>query len=325
MKPRCRAAVVDAASRKLVLGQIATPVPAKGEVLIAVAAVGVNRLDLDQKADPANAGAVLGLEAAGTVVALGEGVAGHKVGDRVMALLRSGAYAEYAAVTAELALPIPSSMTFEEAAAIPEAYFTVWSNVFMDAGLEAGEILLVHGGSSGVGSAAIQIAKVMGAVVVTTAGSDEKAEFCRSLGADLAINYRAQEFEKETARFCGERGVSVILDWIGQDYLQKHLSLLGRKGRLVLIDSRTEGGGPADLGLVMDKSLRITGSLLRPRPLAEKIAIAEGIRRRLWPLLDSGALKPRISHRFPLEEAEAAHAVVESGGHKGKVVVVLTR
>ena len=162
----------------------------------------------------------------------------------------------------------------------------------------------------------------MGAVVVTTAGSDEKADFCRGLGADFVINYRKQDFEKETALFCGERGVSVILDWIGQDYLQRHLALLGRKGRLVLIDSRTEGGAPADLGLIMDKSLRVTGSLLRPRPLAEKIAIAEGIRRSLLPLLVSGALKPRVSHRFPLEGAEAAHAVVESGGHKGKVVLV---
>ena len=320
--PRCRAAVVDGATHKLVLGEIATPVPASGEILIAVAAAGVNRLDLDQKTDPVNAGAVLGLEVAGTVAVLGEGVTQHKVGDRVMALLRSGAYAEYAAVSAELALPIPPSMSVEEAAAVPEAYFTVWSNIFMDAKLEAGEIFLVHGGASGVGSAAVQIAKAMGAVVVTTAGSDEKADFCRGLGADLVINYRKQDFEKETARFCGERGVSVILDWIGQDYLQRHLALLGRKGRLVLIDSRTEGGTPADLGLIMDKSLRVTGSLLRPRPLAEKIVIAEGIRRSLLPLLESGALKPRVSHRFPLEDAEAAHAVVESGGHKGKVVLV---
>ena len=188
--PRCRAAVVDGTTHKLVLGEIATPVPASGEILIAVAAAGVNRLDLDQKTDPVNAGAVLGLEVAGTVAVLGEGVTQHKVGDRVMALLRSGAYAEYAAVSAELALPIPPSLSFEEAAAVPEAYFTIWSNVFMDAKLEAGEIFLVHGGASGVGSAAVQIAKAMGAIVITTAGSDEKADFCRALGVDLVINYR---------------------------------------------------------------------------------------------------------------------------------------
>jgi NADPH2:quinone reductase len=321
----CRAAVVDPASRKLFPGEISMPRPGEGELLIEVAAAGVNRVDIDQKKGdykvPAGVSPLLGLEVAGTVAALGAGATGYKPGDRVMALMSGGAYAEYAVARADLSLPIPDRMSFDEAAAVPEAYFTVWSNVFMDAKLKPGEVLLVHGGASGVGSATIQIAKSMGAVVITTARSEEKAEFCRKLGADLSINYREKDFEAEAARFLEGRGVDVVFDWIGHEYLKKHLSLLARKGRLVFIDSRTKEGPPIDLSMLMRKNLTITGSLLRPRPLEEKIAIAGEVRRRLLPKLESGEFTPIISHRVPFAAAEEAHAVVERGEHKGKVVL----
>ena len=324
----CRAIVIDAATRRLSPDEIAIPNLGDGEILIKVAAAGVNRADIDQKngnyAPPVGASPILGLEVSGTVAALGAEVAQYKLGDRVMALLTGGGYAEYAVARGELSLPVPSSLNFEEAAAVPEAYFTIWSNVFMDAKHKPGEVLLVHGGNSGVGSATIQIAKAMGAVVLTTAGSDEKVEFCRKIGADLAINYREQDFEKEAAKFLKGRGVDVIFDWIGYQYLKKHLSLLGRKGRLVFISSRTkEDGSTIDLGMIMRKQLVITGSHLRPRPLEEKYAIAKEIRRYLLPKLETGELRPIISHRFPLEAAEEAHAVVESGQHKGKVILIV--
>ena len=323
----CRAAVVDPISRTLALGKVPLPRPGKGEILIKVAAAGVNRVDIDQKKGdykaPVGSSPLLGLEVSGTVVALGDGVGEYKLGDRVMALMTGGGYAEYAVACAGLALTVPACLSFEEAAAVPEAYFTIWSNVFMDAKLKPGEVLLVHGGASGVGSATIQIAKSMGAVVITTARSNDKVEFCRELGADLAINYRERDFEQEISGFLAGRGVDVVFDWIGHQYLKKHLSLLGRKGRLVFIDSRTKEGSLFDLSMLMRKNLVITGSLLRPRPLDEKSAIAREVRRYLLPKLEVGELKPMISHRFPLSLAEKAHAVVESSEHKGKVVLTV--
>lgn len=325
----CRAAVVDPASRKLVAGEIPMPRPGEGEILIEVAAAGVNRVDIDQKRGdykaPAGVSPLLGLEVSGTVAEVGAGASPYKPGDRVMALMSGGAYAQYAVARADLSLPVPARLSFEEAAAVPEAYFTVWSNVFMDAKLKAGEVLLVHGGASGVGSATIQIAKAMGAVVITTARSEDKAAFCRKLGADLAINFQETDFEVEAARFLGARGVDVVFDWIGQEYLNKHMSLLARKGRLVFIDSRTKEGSQIDLSLLMRKNLVITGSLLRPRPLEEKRAIAAEVRSRLLPKLEAGELTPIISHRFPFAAAEEAHSVVERGAHKGKVVVTFAR
>ncbi len=323
----CRAVLVDSASRKLVLGSVPVPSPGAGEILIKVLAIGVNRLDLDQKKGnyrlPAGASPVLGLEAAGTVAAVGKGVSRYKTGDRVMALMNGGAYAEYAVSPEETALPIPPRSSFEEAAAVPEAYLTVWSNVFMDAKLKPKEVLLVHGGASGVGSAAIQIAKSFGSVVVAAAGSDEKVKFCLELGADCAINDREKDFEAEALKFLGSRGVDVVFDWIGPRYLQKHLSLLGRRGRLVFIDSRTEGNLSIDPGLLMRKNLIITGSLLRPRPLEEKRGISDEVKRHLLPKLASGELKPRVSESFPLARAEDAHRAMDSGKILGKIVLTV--
>lgn len=321
----CAAAVVDPLSRRLVAGRISVPKPGPGEILIRVAAAGINRVDIDQKNGdykaPAGSSPLLGLEVSGTVAELGDGAAEFALGDRVMALMSGGAYAEYAVAREEFVLPIPARLSFDEAAAVPESYFTVWSNVFMDANLKPGEVLLVHGGASGVGSAAVQIAKAMGAVVITTARSGDKADFCRALGADLAINYKETDFEAETARFLGGRGVDVVFDWIGHEYLKKHLTLLGRKGRLVFIDSRTKEGPQIDLSMLMRKNIVLTGSLLRPRPPEEKRAIAGEVRRRLLPKLEAGELTPIISHRIPLSAAEDAHAVVERGEHKGKVIL----
>ena len=323
----CRAVLVDSASRKLVLGSVPVPSPGAGEILIKVLAIGVNRLDLDQKKGnyrlPAGASPVLGLEAAGTVAAVGKGVSRYKTGDRVMALMNGGAYAEYAVSPEETTLPIPPLMSFEEAAAVPEAYLTVWSNVFMDAKLKAGEVLLVHGGASGVGSATIQTAKSFGAVVIATAGSDEKVRFCLELGADCAINDREKDFETEALKFLGARRVDVVFDWIGPQYLQKHLSLLGRRGRLVFIDSRSEGSLSIDPGFIMRKNLIITGSLLRPKPLEEKRAIALEVENRLLPKLASGELLPRVFRGFPLARAEEAHCVMESGKSLGKIVLTV--
>jgi NADPH2:quinone reductase len=314
-KEFCDAAVVK--ERRLVLGEVPMPVAGKGEVLIKVAAIGVNRVEIDQKKGdykaPLGASPVLGLEVAGTVVGTGE---------RVMALLTGGGYAAYAAAPLETVLPIPERLSFEQAAAVPEAYFTIWSNLFMDRPLAAGQVLLVHGGASGVGSAMIQLAKAFGATVIATAGTLERALFCKDLGADLAIDYSKQDFEAEIRKFIGERGVDVIFDWVGARYLNKHLALLARHGRLVLIDSRTKDGPALDLGPVMRKNLVITGALLRPRPLSEKKLIAGGVRRDFLPLLVSGKLTPIVSHRFPLAEAEKAHAVVEESLHHGKVVLI---
>lgn len=320
LPPACPAAVVDPSTRRLVAGEVPTPRPGEGEILLEVAAAGVNRLDLDLKEEGAME--LLGLEAAGVVAAAGPGVRKFKPGDRVMALMRGGAYAGYAVARVELTLPVPERLDFARAAAVPEAYFTVWSNVFMDGGLAPGEVFLVHGGASGVGSAAIQIAKAMGAVVVTTASSPEKAGFCRRLGADVVVDYRTVDFQVETARLLGGRSVDVVLDWVGREYLDKHLALLGRRGRLVLIDSRSGDAASLDLGVLMRKNVVLTGSLLRPRPLDEKAAIAADIRARLLPKLESGELVPVVSHRIPLASAEEAHAVVARGEGLGKVVLL---
>lgn len=326
---RCQAAAIDPVARALRLEPIELPAPAAGQVLIEVAAAGVNRADLDQKrgsyAPPPGASPVPGLEVSGTIAQCGPDVRGLRPGQRVMALLTGGGYAEYALAEAALTLPVPERLTFEQAAAVPESYFTVWSNVFMEGRLSRGQVFLVHGGAGGLGSAAVQIAKSMGACVITTARSEDKAAFCRKLGADLAVVYTREDFERAARGFLGERGVDVVLDWIGRAYLNKHLALLGRRGRLILIASRSREGDPIDLGLVMKKELVITGSLLRPRPLHQKRAIADEIDRALLPKLASGELVPAVSHVFPLSQADDAHAVLENGQHKGKVVLRIAR
>ncbi|GJD59471.1 NAD(P)H-quinone oxidoreductase [Methylobacterium dankookense] len=306
------------------------PTPGPGQVMIEVVAAGINRPDLMQRQGkyppPKGATDVPGLEVSGRIVALGEGVSGHALGDEVCALVISGGYAEYALAEAGHCLPRPKPLSLVEAGGIPETFFTVYSNVIQRGRLSAGESFLVHGGSSGIGSTAIQIAKAQGAQVFATAGSAEKCSFCEDLGADAAINYREADFAEEIQRLTAGKGVDVILDMIGASYLQKNLSSLAVEGRLVMI--ALMGGYKVD-GLnitpVMLKRLTFTGSTLRPRAKADKTAIAEGLARDVWPKLDAGTIKPVIHATFPFEEAREAHELMESSAHLGKILLLTGR
>ncbi len=302
------------------------PVPAADEVLIRVLAAGVNRPDVQQRLGlyppPPGASPVLGLEVAGEVVAAGAAVAQHRIGDRVCALTNGGGYAEYCTAPAVQALPWPRGFDALRAAALPETYFTVWANVFMRGRLAAGESLLVHGGTSGIGVTALQLAKAFGATVYATAGSDEKVAACLKLGADAAINYRTQDFLAEIQRLTGKRGVDLVLDMVGASYFPRNLRCLALDGRLVIIaflgGSKVE---TLDLMPIMTKRLTVTGSTMRPRSTAQKGAIAEALRAQVWPLLDEGRCLPVIHQVFPLAEAAAAHALMESSAHIGKIML----
>ncbi|HUO55681.1 MAG TPA: NAD(P)H-quinone oxidoreductase [Rhodoblastus sp.] len=302
------------------------PAPGPGKVLVAVAAAGINRPDCIQRAGlyppPPGESEVPGLEIAGKIVALGEGVGALSVGDEICALVGSGGYAEYCLADAALCLPKPEPLSLIEAAGVPETFFTVYDNVFTRGALKKGENFLVHGGSSGIGSTAIQLAKHFGAKVFATAGSAEKVEFCKKLGADVAINYREQDFVAEVKALTGKKGVDVILDMVGGPYLQKNVSALAPDGRLVQI-AFLQGSKVKDFDFmaVMLKRLTLTGSTLRSRPLAAKTAIAAALGEKVWPLLDSGAIKPFVHATFPLEDARAAHELMESSAHLGKIVL----
>ncbi|MDE3176860.1 MAG: NAD(P)H-quinone oxidoreductase [Pseudomonadota bacterium] len=310
----------------LTLVERPVPMPGAGEILIKVAAAGVNRPDVLQRlggyAPPPGASDVLGLEVAGDVVALGEGVAMHIVGDPVAALLPGGGYAEYALAHESNALPAPQSLSMVEAAAIPETYFTVWTNVFERGGLKAGEWLLVHGGASGIGTTAIQLAKAFGAHVIATVGADDKAEACRRLGADVVVNYNKEDFVA-AARAASGKGVDVILDMVGGDYVQRNYAAAAMDGRIVQIAFLKGATTQVDLRPLMMKRLVHTGSTLRPRSPAEKALIAEALREQVWPLLDAGRAKPIIDSTFPLDSADKAHARMESSGHFGKIVLTI--
>lgn len=310
----------------IALESVAVPRPGPGQVLIAVRAAGVNRPDCLQRAGgyppPPGATDVPGLEVAGTIVACGDGVEGWRVGDRACALLASGGYAEYCVAEAALCLPVPAPLSLVEAAGVPETFFTVYDNVFTRGRLRAGETLLVHGGSSGIGSTAIQLAKAAGAHVFATAGSAEKCAFCRSLGADLAIDYRQEDFVEEVRRHTDGRGVDVILDMVGGAYIGRNVSLLAVEGRLVQIAFLKGAKAELDLRPVMMRRLTITGSTLRPRSVALKAEIAEALRDKVWPLLESGAVKPVIHATFPLARAREAHELMESSAHQGKILLV---
>ncbi len=302
------------------------PVPRADEVLIRVLAAGVNRPDVQQRLGlyppPQGASPVLGLEVAGEVVATGAAVAQYRVGDRVCALTNGGGYAEYCTAPAAQALPWPRGFDALRAAALPETYFTVWANLFMLGRLVAGESLLVHGGTSGIGVTALQLAKAFGATVYATAGSDEKVAACLKLGADAAINYRTQDFLVEIQRLTGKRGVDVVLDMVGASYFPRNLRCLALDGRLVIIaflgGSKVE---TLDLMPIMTKRLTVTGSTMRPRSTAQKGAIAEALRAQVWPLLDEGRCLPVIHQVFPLAEAAVAHALMESSAHIGKIML----
>jgi NADPH2:quinone reductase len=300
------------------------PGPAAGEVLIKVAAAGVNRPDAMQRRGhyppPPGASDIPGLEIAGEVVALGEGVAEPKLGDRVCALVTGGGYAEYCLAAAPLCLPIPNGLDPIRAAALPETFFTVWTNVFERGRLQAGERFLVHGGGSGIGTTAIQLARALGASVFTTAGSPEKCRVCEELGA-VAINYREQDFVGAIKARTGGEGVDLILDIIGGDYLQRNLACLAVDGRLVQI--AVQGGPKSEINLlpIMLKRLTITGSTLRSRSVAEKAAIAVALKSRVWPLLQAGQIRPVIHAVFSFEDAPQAHRLMESSQHIGKIVL----
>ena len=303
------------------------PVPGPGEVLINVAAAGVNRPDVMQRrgqyAPPPGASDIPGLEVAGTIHELGPEVSGWEVGDRVCALVAGGGYAALCAAPALQCLPVPPGMTFIDAAAIPETFFTVWSNLFERGHLTPGESVLVHGGSSGIGTTAIQLARAFGARVFATAGSAEKCAACQRLGADLAINYRETDFVAAVRERTDGRGVDVILDMVGGDYVARNIDALAVDGRLVQI--AILGGAKAQINMlpIMQRRLTVTGSVLRPRPIAEKGAIARALRERVWPLLESGAVAPVIFQTFPLQDAAGAHRVMESNQHIGKLVLVV--
>jgi len=302
-----------------------TPTPGPGEVLIAVAAAGVNRSDCLQRAGayppPPGASDLPGLEVAGEVAAIGPDVDTLKVGDRVCALTPGGGYAEYCLAPAGHCLPIPESLSAVEAAALPETCFTVWSNVFGRARLQAGESFLVHGGSSGIGTTAIQLAKAFGATVFVTAGSEEKCAFCRELGADHAINYKTGSWKDAVLKETGGKGVDVILDMVAGDYIQDNIDVLALEGRYSLIAFLHGPKAEVNFNRVLRLRLTITGATLRPQTVAQKEAIARDLHTHVWPLLDAGKLKAPIYAHFPLEQASEAHALMESSRHMGKIVL----
>ena len=314
----------------LTLAETAVPKPRADEVLIEVAFAGVNRPDLLQRAGayppPADASPIIGLEVAGRVAATGETVRDWRVGDMVCALTPGGAYAEYCATPAAFCLPLPQGLSVVEAASLPENYFTVWNNVFDRVHLAAGESILVHGGAGGIGTVAIQLAKAFGATVIATVGSKDKARFCRDIGADHVINYREQDFVAEIAAITGKRGVDVVLDMVGGDYFEKNLRCLALEGRLAIIAFLQGSRVTLDFRHVMLRRLTITGSTLRASPNQRKGEIARSLREKVWPLFAAGRLKAVVHRIFPLAEAAAAHALMESGDHIGKILLqVATR
>ena len=301
------------------------PSPRAGEVLVKVKAAGVNRPDVVQRRGlyppPPGASDIPGLEIAGEIVALGEGVTTAALGDKVCALVAGGGYAEYCTAPVETLLPVPNGFSYVEAAAIPETYFTVWSNLFDRAGLSKGETLLVHGGSSGIGSTAIQLAKAFGATVITTAGSDDKTAFCDALGADVAVNYRNQDFVAEVMASTGDSGVNIVLDMVGGDYIAKNIACLAPDGRHVSIAFLAGPQVEINMLPVMLKRLTLTGSTLRARDNAFKGAIAKNLKTHVWPLLEQQLVRPVVDSVFPASEAVKAHSLMEASTHKGKIML----
>ncbi|MDZ4380250.1 MAG: NAD(P)H-quinone oxidoreductase [Parvibaculum sp.] len=310
----------------LVPAEIETPTPGHGEILIRVAAAGINRPDTIQRMGlyppPPGAPATPGLEVAGEVVAAGAGVTRWQVGDKVCALVGGGGYAEYCLAHESHALPVPKGFSMVEAAALPETFFTVWTNVFERGALKPGETFLIHGGTSGIGTTAIQLASIFGSTVIATAGSAEKCRACETLGAH-AVNYREQDFVEEVKRLTGGRGADVILDMVGGDYIQRNIQAAATDGRIVSIAFLNGSTAEVNFMPVMLKRLTLTGSTLRPRGIEEKAALAAALEAKVWPLLDAGRVKPLIDKVFPLEQAADAHTLMEKSSHIGKIVLTL--
>jgi NADPH:quinone reductase len=311
----------------LVAEERPVPAPGAGEILVEIAAAGVNRPDVMQRQGsyppPPGASDIPGLEIAGEVVALGSGATRFKLGDQVTALVAGGGYAQYCPVHETNALPAPPSLSIVEAAAIPETFFTVWYNAFQRGALKGGETVLVHGGSSGIGTTAIMLAKAFGARVIATAGSAEKCEACRKLGADVAVNYRSEDFVAATKAATGGKGADVILDMVGGDYIERNYEAAAVEGRIVQI--AFQGGPRATVNFlrIMLKRLTHTGSTLRARSVADKAAIGRALEANVWPLIAAGKVKPVIYRTFPLAEAAAAHALMETSAHIGKIVLTV--
>ncbi|MCZ6453937.1 MAG: NAD(P)H-quinone oxidoreductase [Alphaproteobacteria bacterium] len=301
------------------------PEPGSGEILIAVAAAGVNRPDVVQRLGlyppPPGASDLPGLEVAGEVAAVGEAVTEWKEGDRVCALVSGGGYAQYATAPAAQVLRVPAGLDSIQAAGIPETFFTVWTNMFDRGHLAAGESVLIHGGSSGIGTTAIQLAREFGATAYVTVGNAEKARFCEELGAVKAINYREQDFVEEIKSITDGAGVDIILDIVGGDYLPRNIRLLRVGGRLLQVSLMGGSKGELDLGRVMRNRLTVTGSTLRPRSVAQKGEIAASLRERVWPLFEAGKIGPVIHQTFPLAEASRAHELMETSAHIGKIIL----
>ena len=311
----------------LALQDVPDPVAGPGQVVLAVAASAVNRADIMQRTGhyppPPGAPAWPGLEASGTVVEVGEGVEGWAVGDEACALLAGGGYAEKVAVEAGQLLPVPDGVPLVDAAALPEVTCTVWSNVFMLAGLRPNETLLVHGGSSGIGTMAIQLARQVGATVAVTAGTPEKLAACEALGATVLVNYREQDFVEVVREATGGRGADVVLDNMGAKYLGRNVDVLATSGRLVVIGLQGGTKAELDLGKLLGKRAAVLATTLRARPPAEKASIVASVREHVWPLLVDGVVKPVIHERVPLAEAARAHRLVEESGHIGKVLLTV--
>jgi len=303
------------------------PVPAMqaGEVLVKVHAAGVNRPDVQQRTGgynpPPGASPIPGLEISGTIVALAPDVTEWKVGDQVCALVSGGGYAEYCPAPAPQCLPVPKGLSLLEAGGLPETFFTVWTNVFQRGGLKAGETILIHGGSSGIGTTAIQLAREFGARILTTVGNEEKAKVCRDLGAERAIDYRTEDFVAVARELTDGQGVDLILDMVGGSYIERNIEALAVEGRLVQIAFLEASRADVDFLPMMIKRLTITGSTLRPRTVAQKAEIAGELHRKVWPLIEAGMVKPLIYRAFPLAEAAAAHALMESSAHIGKIML----
>ncbi|MER6847956.1 NAD(P)H-quinone oxidoreductase [Streptomyces flaveolus] len=310
----------------LVWTEVPDPVPGEGEVLVEVTAAAVNRADIMQRQGfydpPPGASPYPGLECSGRIAAIGSGVSGWSVGDEVCALLAGGGYAEKVVVPAGQLLPVPESIDLKQAAALPEVVCTVWSNVFMVAHLRPGETLLVHGGSSGIGTMAIQLGKAVGAKVAVTAGTKEKLERCAELGADILINYREQDFVAEVKEATGGAGADVILDNMGAKYLDRNVQALAVNGRLAIIGMQGGRKGELNIGMLLAKRAAVSATSLRARPPAEKAAIVAAVREHVWPLLAGGHVRPIIDRELPMSDASAAHRVVEESGHVGKVLLV---
>jgi putative PIG3 family NAD(P)H quinone oxidoreductase len=301
------------------------PQPKAGEVLIQVRAAGVNRPDCVQRAGlyppPPDASPIIGLEVAGTIVTCGDGVTSWRIGDIVCALTPGGGYAEYCTTPAGFCLPIPAGLSVIEAASLPENFFTVWNNLFDRVDLKRGESVLIHGGSSGIGLTAIQLAREVGATIFTTVGSDEKGAYCRQMGAEHVINYRTQDFVAEIARITGKRGVNVVLDMVGGDYIEKNLRCLALEGRLCIIAFMRGSKVEVEWRHIMMKRLTVTGTTMRASPAERKNEIAQSLRAYVWPKIEAHRVKPVVHRVFPLAEAAAAHALMESSQHVGKIVL----